>query len=449
MQENVPPSFGRRMKKILEVMVPILITQLAITGMNLADTIMSGHAGTAELAGVAIGANIWMPIFTGLNGILQALTPIVANSRGAKAYEKISGAVFSGLMLALILSVSIISVGILQLDKVLSLMNLESSVEVVSHNYLSYVAMGIVPLFGASILRSFVDTMGYTQLTMRLFLLTMPVNCFMNYLFIFGKLGLPRMGGAGAGVGTAITCWLLFLSFSFLVTHLGVFRSFRVFDRTGFSFSHLREHLRVGIPMGVAIFLETSIFGVECLFVSRFGTVTVAANQAAMSFTNLLYMVPLSFSLSLTIIIGAFVGAKDYAAARLYGRTGRVGNVMVGLSFAVFLLVGRTLIARLYTQDPSLVAPIEHFLGFAIAFQLCDSTAAPIQGILRGYKDVKATFYSSLAAYWVLALPIGLVMDYGFHKEADGYWMGLISGIFFSALFLTLRLRYIEKKYHA
>ena len=146
MQENVPPSFGRRMKKILEVMVPILITQLAITGMNLADTIMSGHAGTAELAGVAIGANIWMPIFTGLNGILQALTPIVANYRGAKAYEKISGAVFSGLMLALILSVSIISVGILQLDKVLSLMNLESSVEVVSHNYLSYVAMGIVPL---------------------------------------------------------------------------------------------------------------------------------------------------------------------------------------------------------------------------------------------------------------------------------------------------------------
>mgnify|MGYP000382255438 CR=1 FL=1 len=118
---------------------------LAITGMNLADTIMSGHAGTAELAGVAIGANIWMPIFTGLNGILQALTPIVANYRGAKAYEKISGAVFSGLMLALILSVSIISVGILQLDKVLSLMNLESSVEVVSHNYLSYVPWALYP----------------------------------------------------------------------------------------------------------------------------------------------------------------------------------------------------------------------------------------------------------------------------------------------------------------
>ena len=200
--------------------------------------------------------------------------------------------------------------------------------------------------------------------------------------------------------------------------------------------------------MGVAIFLETSIFGVECLFVSRFGTVTVAANQAAMSFTNLLYMVPLSFSLSLTIIIGAFVGAKDYAAARLYGRTGRVGNVMVGLSFAVFLLVGRTLIARLYTQDPSLVAPIEHFLGFAIAFQLCDSTAALFKAFYAVIKMSKQLSIRPLPligpcpSHW-------LVMDYGFHKEADGYWMGLISGIFFSALFLTLRLRYIEKKYHA
>ena len=191
----------------------------------------------------------------------------------------------------------------------------------------------------------------------------------MNYLLSLESWDCP-VWAALEQVGTAITCWLLFLSFSFLVTHLGVFRSFRVFDRTGFSFSHLREHLRVGIPMGVAIFLETSIFGVECLFVSRFGTVTVAANQAAMSFTNLLYMVPLSFSLSLLSLLGPLLEPRIMLRLGCMAGTGRVGNVMVGLSFAVFLLVGRTLLARLYTQDPSLVAPIEHFLGFAIAFQL-------------------------------------------------------------------------------
>lgn len=443
----LPTNFGGQMKRILRIMVPILITQLAITGMNLSDTIMSGHAGTEDLAGVAIGANIWMPVFTGLNGILQALTPIVANYRGARAFDRISGAVFSGLVLAFCLALAIITIGVLKLDTVLTLMKLEPAVRTVSREYLGYVACGILPLFSAGILRSFVDTMGYTQLTMRLFLLTMPVNCFLNYLFIFGKLGMPRMGGAGAGVGTAITCWLLFFSFSALVNRLSVFRQFHVFRRSGFSLSHIREHLRVGIPMGISIFLETSIFGVECLFVSKFGTIAVAANQAAMSFTNLLYMVPLSFSLSLTILVGAFVGARDYAAARSFAKTGRIGNILTGFLFAVCLYLGRPLIALLYTRDPVLMQPIQHFLTFAVCFQFCDSTAAPIQGILRGYKDVKATFYSALMAYWGIALPFGLVMDHVFQKGPDGYWLGLILGIFFSALFLTLRLRWIERKY--
>ena len=347
----------------------------------------------------------------------------------------------------LILSVSIISVGILQLDKVLSLMNLESSVEVVSHNYLSYVPWALY-LIWSQYPALFCRYHGVYAAHHAAFSSYHAGQLLHELPFYLWKAGIAPYGRRWSGCGNGHYLLAALSVLFFFGYASGVFRSFRVFDRTGFSFSHLREHLRVGIPMGVAIFLETSIFGVECLFVSRFGTVTVAANQAAMSFTNLLYMVPLSFSLSLTIIIGAFVGAKDYAAARLYGRTGRVGNVMVGLSFAVFLLVGRTLIARLYTQDPSLVAPIEHFLGFAIAFQLCDSTAALFKAFYAVIKMSKQLSIRPLPligpcpSHW-------LVMDYGFHKEADGYWMGLISGIFFSALFLTLRLRYIEKKYHA
>lgn len=426
-------------------MLPILVTQLAITGMSLFDTVMSGHAGTRELAGVAIGANIWLPVFTGLNGILQALTPIVANYRGAKEHHKISGAVASGLCLACTLAVLIILIGSQALPKILDTMSLEPAVRTVAFRYLSFVAMGILPLFCASILRSFVDTLGYTQVTMKLFLLTMPVNACLNYIFIFGKLGAPAMGGPGAGLGTALTCWLLLGAFALVVLRLQVFRDYRPFAiRQGFAWSHIREHLRVGIPMGVAILLETSIFGVECLLVSRFGTIAVAANQASMSFCNLLYMVPLSFSISLTIIVGAYVGAKDFVQARIYARTGRLANILIGSVFAVCLYLGRPLIAALYTEDPQLVEPVKHFLTFAVCFQLCDSTAAPIQGVLRAYKDVKATFYSALCAYWVIAMPVGLFLDHGLHQGPEAYWIGLIIGIFFSALFLTLRLRVIE-----
>lgn len=428
-------------------MVPILVTQLAITGMSLFDTVMSGHAGTRELAGVAIGTNIWMPVFTGLNGILQALTPIVANYRGAREHGKISGAVASGLCLACSLAVFIILVGSQALPRILNTMSLEPAVRTVAFRYLSFVALGILPLFCASILRSFVDTMGYTRLTMRLFLLTMPVNASLNYIFIFGKLGAPAMGGPGAGLGTAMTCWLLALSFSLLVLRLRVFKDFRVFAiRQGFAWSHIREHFRVGIPMGVAILLETSIFGIVTLLVARFGTIAVAANQAAMSFCNVLYMVPLSFSISLTIIVGAYVGAKDFVQARIYAMTGRIANILIGMVFAVSLYLGRGLIAALYTEDPQLMEPVKHFLAFAVCFQLCDSTAAPIQGVLRAYKDVKATFYSALCAYWGIAMPFGLFLVYKLHWGPEAYWIGLITGIFFSAVFLTLRLRFIERK---
>ena len=428
-------------------MVPILITQLSIMGMSLFDTVMSGHAGTRELAGVAIGANIWMPVFTGLNGILQALTPIVANYRGAQKHDRIAGAVASGLALACCLALCVVLAGSQALPVILDTMSLEPAVRTVAFRYLSFVACGILPLFCANILRSFVDTMGYTQVTMRLFLLTMPVNAFLNYVFIFGKLGLPAMGGPGAGVGTALTCWLLLLAFTFVVRRLQVFRHYDLFDLHGISLTHIREHLRVGIPMGVAIFLETSIFGVECLLVSRFGTIAVAANQASMSFCNMLYMVPLSFSLSLTIIVGACVGARDFVQARAYARTGRLANLLTGALFAACLYLGRGLVAALYTQDPQLVEPVKHFLTFAVCFQFCDSTAAPIQGTLRAYKDVKATFYSALCAYWLIAMPFGLYLDHGLGQGPEAYWIGLITGIFFSALFLTLRLRYIERKY--
>ncbi len=440
-------TFCSRLQQILGVMVPILITQLSLAAMSLFDTVMSGHAGTVQLAGVAIGSNIWMPVFTGLNGILQALTPIVANYRGARENENISGATVSGLFLAVCLAILVIVTGSWALPKILNRMSLEPEVAGVAARYLGFVACGILPLFCCSILRCFIDSLSYTQVTMRLFLLTMPVNAFLNYIFIFGKLGAPAMGGPGAGIGTAITYWLLLLAFVLVVCRLQVFRAYQVFGREKFAWRHIREHLRIGIPMGVAIFMETAFFGVECLLVARFGTITVAANQVAMSFTNLLYMVPLSFSLSLTILVGAFVGAKDFRQAKAYSNTGRLANLMVGSCFALLLFMGRPLIARLYTSDPQLVQPIVHFLTFAVGFQLCDSIAAPVQGILRGYKDVKATFYTALAAYWGIATPFGLFLDHVCRQEAGGYWVGLITGIFFSATFLSLRLRHVEKTY--
>lgn len=439
-------EFKTKLSNILRVMVPIFITQVAIMGMNFSDTVMSGQAGTDDLAGVAIGANIWMPVFTGINGLLLALTPIVAHLRGGKRNEEIGPTVFNGMVLGVGVSVAVITLGCFFLNNILDTMTLTPVVRSIATKYLIAIATGMIPLFLTNILRAFVDTMGYTQMTMRLFVMTLPVNVVMNYIFIFGKFGMPRMGGVGAGVGSAITYTLLFISYVLLIHKLPVLKAFKLFQWYGIQGKRIKEHLAVGIPMGTSIFCETSIFGVVALFISRFGTEAVAGHQAAINFTSLLYMLPLSFSLGLTIIIGVEVGARRLEEARRYAKTGRIANLILAAGFAVLLYTCRSYVAALYSADEHIIGLISKFLFYGVAFQFCDSTAAPIQGVLRGYKDVKSTFYSSLVAYWVISLPAGLALDRVFKQGPFGYWQGLIIGIFFSALFLSLRLRYIERK---
>ena len=439
-------EFKKKIIIILKVMVPILITQVAIMSMNFFDTVMSGQAGTNDLAGVAIGANIWMPIFTGINGLLLALTPIVAHFRGAGARKDIPIAVFNGIILAIIVSLVTIVAGYILLPYVLNTMTLTPAVRRIGVWYLAALAAGIVPLFVTNVLRAFVDTMGYTQMTMRLFAMTLPINVFFNWVFIFGKLGMPTLGGIGAGVGSALTCWLLALAFVVLIHKIPELRSYHIFAWYGISWARIKEHLTLGIPMGTSIFFETSIFGVVALFISKFGTAPIAAHQAAMNFTSLLYMLPLSFSLALTILVGVEIGAKRYDEAQLFAKTGRLASWIVATLFAIFLFTCRYYVAALYSPDREIILLAGNFLLYDVVFQFCDATAAPIQGILRGYKDMKAPFYFSLIAYWVISLPLGIGLDIWGGQGPYGYWQGLIAGIFFSALFLTLRLKYIEKK---
>ncbi|MFA7067575.1 MAG: MATE family efflux transporter [Acidaminococcaceae bacterium] len=442
----LPKDFKNKLHNILAVMIPIFITQLAIVGMNFFDTVMSGNAGANDLAGVAMGANLWMPIFTGINGILLALVPIIAHLRGEENEQDLPKVVFNGIFLAIVIGLLVIISGYMFLPRIFDLLSLTLVVRSIAIDYVQAISLGIIPLFIATILRSFVDTMGFTRMTMRLFLLTLPVNVCLNYILIFGKFGAPRLGGVGAGYATAITCWLVLLAFIVLIKKFSILKNYKIFAWYVLSWKRIKEHLSIGIPMGTSIFFETSIFGVVAFFMAKFGTETIAAHQAALNFTSLLYMLPLSFSLALTILVGTEVGGKRYAEAVAYGRTGIISNWCIAMGFVALLVLFREYIGRLYGAEGYILALTEHFLFYAAFFQLLDATAAPIQGILRGYKDVKVPFYISLVAYWVICLPLGIFLDVYVGQGPYGYWQGLIIGILFSAGMLVLRLKKIQNK---
>ena len=189
-----------------------------------------------------------------------------------------------------------------------------------------------------------------------------------------------------------------------------------------------------------------SIFSAVGLFMTVYGTTVVAAHQAAMNFTTLVYMIPLSASMTLTILVGFEIGAGRSGEAAAYIRLGRLLTFLFEGSLAILLVQFRETIAALYTSSPEVQELLVVFLVFAVFLQLTDSVDSPLQGALRGYKDVHVTFLLAVISYWVIGLPAGWAIANFTALGPYGYWCGLIIGIAFGAIFLSVRLRMVQRR---
>ncbi|QAS51785.1 MATE family efflux transporter [Halobacillus litoralis] len=439
-------TLREKIKLFTVILLPILITQIGMYAMNFFDTIMSGKSGADQLAGVAIGSSIWVPVFTGLNGILMAISPIVAQLKGAKKDREITYSVKQGVYLAIVLATLIGVIGFFMLDPILSLMDIESEVNHVAKYYLITLGIGIVPLFVFNILRSFVDALGMTKISMFVILLTLPTNILFNYIFIFGKWGAPELGGVGAGIASALTYWVSFCIIILIIHKLTPLKRYKIFKNwMKPSFKEWWNQLRIGVPIGFAIFFETSIFAAVTFFMTAYDTNTIAAHQAAINFASFLYMVPLSIAFALTIAVGFEVGAGRYKEARTYSYMGITLAVMMSIIAGLVLFIFDDTVARMYSSNETVIELTKNFIFFAIFFQLSDGFGAPLQGILRGYKDVNITLLMAFISYWGIGLPSGYLLATYTSLGPYGYWLSLTIGLTAGAVTLLIRMIHLQK----
>lgn len=433
----------------LKILVPILLTQIGLFAMNFLDIMMSGRAGSTDIAGVAIGSSLWVPVYTGLSGILLAVTPVVAQLIGGGKNHKISFTVMQAVYLSIIIAIIVFIIGIFTLKPILNGMNLEVRVHEIAYEYLIALSIGIIPLFIYTVLRSFMDAIGETKITMWITLISLPINALLNYLLIFGKFGFPELGGVGAGYATAITYWCILLISIWIIHKRMPFSQYNVFSRLyTISLKKWRELLVIGVPIGLAIFFETSIFSAVTLLMSEYDTITIAAHQIALNFASLLYMIPLSISMALTICVGFEVGAKRTADAKQYSFIGIGLAILLAIVTGIILFLFNDVIATIYSTDQAVIPLAQHFLLYAIFFQLSDAVGQPIQGALRGYKDVNVSLILSLFSFWIIGLPLGYLLAQYTSFEALGYWIGLSSGLTIGAVLLFTRLYLVQRNFH-
>lgn len=433
-------------KKLLSVMIPILVAQVSTAGVTFINTTMAGHAGADDLAGVSVGAGLFYPLLASIIGLLMAGTPLMAQLIGRKERESLPFIVRSGMVIGLSVWALFTAAYFFFIDDLLASLALEAAVEHIARYYLMTM-IGVVFFLALMIpLRCLTDTAGSTSISMKLFLMAPVINGIFNYLFIYGHGGMPALGGIGAGLATMMTYGFLLGLFLLVVMKSKDLGGRQIFASLALRSKDLREYLVVGVPSGLSIFMEMSLFSLIIVFLSRYGTDALAAYQIADNFASLVYMLPVSCSMALTILIATAVGAGDMTLARRYKKAGFVvamGGAMMTASFTVLF---RNSIGSVYTDDAAVALIAGQFLIYSAGWQLFDAISTPIQGILRGLKDTRISFVLMVLAYWGGCFPMSLFLDSHTALGADSFWLGLDFGVGCSALLMVLRLLYVERK---
>lgn len=430
----------------LKIFFPILIYQLANYSASFVDTTMTGQYNTIDLAGVTMATSLWNPFFTFLTGIVSALVPIIGHHLGRGKQKKVASDFYQFLYLSLGLSIFLFVLVFFVAPLILNNMGLEAAVTDIAIRYLWLLAIGIIPLLIFSVIRSLLDALGLTKLSMYLMLLLLPLNSIFNYLLIYGALGFPELGGAGAGLGTSLAYWALLLISILVLLKQEKLKEFHLENRLPLDKNQIKEAIRLGLPIGGTVFAEVAIFSAVGLIMAKFSSLIIASHQSAMNFSSLMYAVPMSISATMAIVVSYEVGAKRLEDAKKFIKIGRLSAMVFAMLTLSFLYIFRENVARLYGYDSDFIHLTASFMTYSLFFQLADTFAAPLQGILRGYKDTVIPFYLGLIGYWGVAIPLGLLLDYTTSLGPYSYWIGLIISLVVSGLLYQWRLQVIINK---
>ena len=447
---NRPARVRLELKNLLALALPIMIAQLATTAMGFVDAVMAGRVGPRDLAAVALGNSIWVPVFLLMTGTLLATTPKVAQRFGAGTHSEIGPIVRQALWLALV--VGLMATGILfSAEPVLRVMKVDPELIGPCMQYLHGIASGLPAVAIYHVLRCFSDGLGRTRPAMVLGLCGLALNIPLNYIFIYGHFGVPAMGGVGCGWATAIVMWVMALGMAGWERWAPVYQSSELFSRFDWpQWSVIKRLLGIGLPIGIAVFAESSIFAVIALLIGSLGATVVAGHQIALNFSSLVFMIPYSLGMAVTVRVGQALGRQEPREARFAAGVGMGTALAYACLSASMMLLLREHIATIYTADPTVVKVAAMLIVYSALFQFSDAIQVTAAGALRGYQDTRVTMILTLFAYWGIGLPVGYVLGltdwFGAPSGPSGLWQGLIVGLSCAALMLSIRLTRSARK---
>jgi multidrug resistance protein, MATE family len=428
------------LREVVQLAYPVVLTQMSMTTMGVVDSAMVGRLGPSELAAVGFGG-VWIwTIFCGFVGTATSVQTFVAQDYGAERPRACGAWTWHAVGAIAPLTACAAALFVAALGPLLALLSPSAELRAHAESYMSIRAVGAVGLCTATVFASFFRGIGDTRTPLYVTLLANVVNAVLDYGLIFGKLGLPAWGVAGAAAATACSEWL------YAGVMLGCFLRARTRARFATAprrprLAAQRRLLRTGLPIGGQWMLEMASFATFLTLVTRMGDASMAASQAFIALLSLSFMQAVGIGIAVSTLVGQYIGARDFASAeRSFGSAQRLAALLGGAIALLFVLLPEPLIG-VFSDDPEVLALGRPLLLVGAVFQLFDAFGIVADGALRGAGDTRVPFLVRFALAWGLFVPLawGLGVQLG-----GGLTWAWIGGAIYTAVltvFLVARFR--------
>lgn len=437
--------------QIVRLGIPLIIGHLAVLGMSVIDTLMAGQVSAIDLAGLAVGSNIWFILVMTLGGLLSACTPRIAHFYGAGRSEDIRLEMHQSAWLALGLGIAA-CLFLVSVVPYLYLLGAEPEVTAIASDYLQVIALSVPGVCMFNSLRSLCEGTGSTRVIMVITLLALPVNMLVDYLLLFGKFGFPELGSVGCAWATTVIYYLMLLLGLVYVASKPHMKQLRLFDRfSGPDIKRLRAILALGLPICLSFAAEEAFFNISALSVAPLGAVSLGAFQILIDVALMVLMVSLGLGQATCIKVAQSLGAGKPERARLMCRNSLLIVIGVTLVLGILMSVFRVSLMDLFSENESVALLGASLILFAPLYLTLDACQIYCITVLRGYGDVRKPLMLQLIAYWGLGFPIGYSLAHtdfwSVNLGVYGFWIGFLVAVLVGTGLFSWRLLRISYRH--
>jgi len=434
-------TYKNHYKALLHLGIPIVIGQLGMIILGFADTMMVGQHSTIELAAASFVNNLFMLAIIFSTGFSYGLTPIVGSLFGkgdsTGAGQALKNSLAANLLVALLITfiMFIVYLNVHRFGQPEELLPLIRPYFIVL-----LITLVFVLIFNA--FKQFADGITDTRTSMWILVWGNALHIILNYLLIYGKLGLPEMGLMGAGVSTLIARIVMTLAFAGIFLYSKRYTLYlEGFKLPGFSKDIFKRLNELGWPIAMQMGMETASFTFSTVMVGWLGSIALASHQVMLTISSLCFMIYYGMGAAIAVRVSNFKGQNDIVNVRRSTYAGFHIILLMAVFSSALIFLLRNNLGGMFTDSQEVSKTVVTLILPFLLYQFGDGAQITFANALRGIADVKPMMYIAFVSYFLISIPAGYFFGFTLNWGVKGVWMAFPFGLTSAGVMFYLRFR--------